>query len=94
MNKSLLGSLAERFVTQKENLASKLGNFEWIIGESILATPLHKNHESGKMDVYLPQGNWYDYEDGKKYQGPTTLENFEIPFDKIPVFIGGKGVLI
>ena len=65
-----------------------------MIGESILATPLLKNHELGKMDVYLPKGVWYDYENGKKYQGPTTLDDFEIPLDKTPCFVGGKGVIV
>lgn len=78
----------------QDSIASRQENFEWMIGESILATPLLKNHELGKMDVYLPKGIWYDFENGKKYQGPVTLEDFDFPLDKIPVFIGGKGVLI
>ena len=62
----------------KDSIASKIENFEWMIGESILATPLLENHELGKMDVYLPKGSWYDYENGKKYQGPLILKDFEM----------------
>ncbi|MCK0158294.1 glycoside hydrolase family 31 protein [Cellulophaga sp. F20128] len=69
-------------------------NFQWMIGESILATPLLKNSESGKMDVYLPQGVWYDYESGKKFEGPLTLTDYQIPLNKIPGFVGGKGVIV
>ena len=74
--------------------AATMPNFQWMIGESVLATPLLKNHESGKMDVYLPKGVWFDYETGEKYNGLQTLKNFEIPLDKAPVFIGGKGIIV
>ncbi|MET2985611.1 TIM-barrel domain-containing protein [Aureibaculum conchae] len=75
------------------NVAS-IPNYQWMIGESILATPLLKNHKSGKMDVYLPKGVWFDYETGEKYEGNQTLKGFEIPLDKTPIFIGGKGVIV
>ena len=77
-----------------DNTAIHHHNYQWMIGESILATPLLKNHESGKMDVYLPKGIWYDYESGQKYEGPLTLEDYEIPLEKIPCFIGGKGAIV
>ena len=77
-----------------DSIVSDLKSFQWMIGASILATPLLKNYESGKMDVYLPAGIWFDYETGKKYEGTQTLKDFEIPLDKTPIFIGGKGIII
>ena len=71
-----------------------LDNFQWMIGESILAVPLLKNHESGKMDVYLPDGIWYDYENGERFQGPILLSEVNVPLDKIPCFIGGDGIIV
>ena len=69
-------------------------NFQWMIGESLMATPLLKNHESGKMNVYLPEGIWYDWETGEKFQGPIMLHDFELPIHKTPCFVGGKGIVL
>ncbi|MEC3908259.1 hypothetical protein VOI54_14615 [Tamlana sp. 2201CG12-4] len=77
-----------------DSKVSELNNFQWMIGESILATPLLKNYQTGKMDVYLPEGVWFDYETGKKYNGKQVLNDYKIPLDKTPVFIGGKGIVI
>ena len=78
----------------QDSMVSKLQHFEWMIGESILASPLLKNHESGKMNIYFPKGTWYDYESGKRYEGPVTLADFEMPLDKTPCFVGGKGIIV
>lgn len=78
----------------KDPNVADIPNYQWMIGESILATPLLKNFQSGKMDVYLPEGVWFDYETGKKYVGPLTLIDFEIPLEKTPCFIGGNGLLV
>ncbi|TKG94257.1 hypothetical protein EYV94_13315 [Puteibacter caeruleilacunae] len=74
--------------------AAKHPNFEWMIGESVLAAPLLKNAKTGKMDVYLPEGTWYDWETGRKFEGPLTLNNHEIALDKIPCFVGGNGIVL
>lgn len=69
-------------------------NFQWMLGESLLAAPLLKNHKSGKMDIYLPQGKWFDWETQEEYIGPTTLSNYEIALDKTPCFVGGNGIIL
>ena len=77
-----------------DTMASTTSTFEWLIGESLLAVPLVKNYASGKLDIYLPEGIWFDYDTGKKYQGPTTLRDFLMPLDKTPCFVGGKGIIV
>jgi alpha-glucosidase (family GH31 glycosyl hydrolase) len=77
-----------------DSITTKLEHFEWMIGESILATPLLKNHPSGRMNIYLPTGKWFDYETGRGYDGPVLLKDYEIGIDKTPCFIGGKGIII
>jgi alpha-glucosidase (family GH31 glycosyl hydrolase) len=70
--------------------------FQWMAGPSLLATPFAKSNykTSNKMNIYLPAGRWMDYETGQVHTGPTTLEDFEMPLDKIPAFVGGKGILV
>ncbi len=79
------------------NLANNTSRqYQWMLGPSMLATPAFGNdyETAASRDVYLPEGKWIDYESGDVYHGPKTLENFELPKDKIPVFIGGKGVVV
>ena len=76
-----------------ENTAEP-AHYQWMAGESLLCAPLLKNHQSGKMDIYLPQGTWFDFDTGKKFQGPKLLESFSMPVEKTPCFVGGKGILV
>jgi len=61
-----------------------------------MAIPLYGDDyaESNTRDVYLPEGKWIDYDNGKVYNGPTTLKNFPIPVDKTPLLVGGSGFVV
>lgn len=78
----------------KDANAAEPSHYQWMAGESLLCAPLVKDHESGKMDLYLPEGIWFDYDTGKKYEGPIHLKDFSMPRDKTPCFVGGRGVLV
>ena len=70
--------------------------YQWMLGPSMLATPLFGNdfETAEARDVYLPEGTWIDYETGARFTGPTTLHDFPMPGSRIPVFIGGKGIVV
>lgn len=70
--------------------------YSWMVGESLLATPLFGNDYASAThrNVYLPVGRWMDYETKKWYEGPLLLTDYAFPIDKVPVFIGGQGVLV
>lgn len=79
------------------DLASKeRRQFQWMIGPSLLAAPMlnGKVGRSAAMDIYLPKGRWVDFETGEKHEGPTVLKGFKMPVDKVPVFVGGKGIYV
>ena len=71
-------------------------SYQWLIGESLLATPLFGNDYATATgrDVYLPAGTWIEYDSGVVHQGPTTLENYPLPVGKTPLFVGGKGIVV
>lgn len=71
-------------------------SYEWLIGESLLATPLYGDDyaTATTRDVYLPKGIWIDYDSGQKYEGPMTLEDFSLPVGKTPLFVGGNGIVV
>lgn len=70
--------------------------YEWLIGESLLAAPLYGDDyaTSFSRDIYLPEGTWMDYDNGQVYEGPRTLEDFPIPIEKTPLFVGGTGFVV
>lgn len=70
--------------------------YEWMIGEALLAAPLYGNDyaTATTRDIYLPAGEWMDFETGKLYKGNQTLTAFAMPVDKAPLFVGGTGITL
>lgn len=71
-------------------------SYQWLIGESLLATPLYGDDyaEANSRDVYLPEGIWIEYDSGEVHEGPVTLEDYPLPIGKTPLFVGGNGIVI
>jgi alpha-glucosidase (family GH31 glycosyl hydrolase) len=74
----------------------RVRGYEWLIGDSLLATPLYGNDyaTATARDIYLPAGEWMDYDTGKLYQGGRMLRNFSLPLGKTPLFVGGSGIVV
>ena len=70
--------------------------YEWMFGESLLATPVFgADFDTAQTrDVYLPEGRWIDYATGAVFTGPRTLDDYAIGNDRVPAFVGGKGVIV
>lgn len=70
--------------------------YEWMIGDALLATPLFGNdyETANARDIYLPPGQWMDFDSGKIYSGSQTLKSFPLPPEKTPLFVGGSGVTL
>jgi len=81
-------------VHRKENSNDRM--YQWMIGDALLAYPLYGDdyEHVNARDVYLPQGFWMDYDTGVTYAGPLLLEDFEIPVEKTPLFVGRSGIVI
>lgn len=79
---------------KREN--AKVRGYQWMIGEALMATPLYGNdyEKVDRRDIYLPEGNWIDYDNGKVYKGPMMLKDFDMPVTKTPLFVGGNGVVV
>ena len=58
---------------------------QFMMGDSFLVAPVVEDAET--KEVYLPEGYWYDYDDGKTvYSGEQTME-YDAPIDLLPVFV-------
>jgi alpha-glucosidase (family GH31 glycosyl hydrolase) len=58
---------------------------EWMFGKSMLVAPVHVEGAK-KRDVYLPEGNWYDWNGNNVYTG-GTIKDYSADSNKIPVFV-------
>ena len=61
-----------------------------MIGDNILAAPLTDSASMRK--VYLPKGNWYDYNNNKIYAGEQSYE-ISTGLDQIPIFVKEGSIL-
>ena len=70
--------------------------YQWLIGDALMAIPLYGNdyNQSNTRNIYLPAGKWIDYDNGNVYQGPSLVQNFNIPVDKTPLLVGGTGFVV
>jgi alpha-glucosidase (family GH31 glycosyl hydrolase) len=78
----------------RENASDR--GYEWMIGEALLATPLYGDDyaTANARDIYLPKGQWMDFDTGKLYGGQQMLRGFALPPGKTPLFVGGSGVVL
>lgn len=60
--------------------------YQFLLGRDILVAPVYKSSDI-RDSIYLPEGNWIDYWDGKIYNGKSTIRNYQAPLDKLPLFI-------
>ncbi len=64
---------------------------ELMFGPSLLAAPVvHPGREH--RAVYLPEGAWYDFWTGARYEGPTTILA-DAPIETMPLFVRAGSIL-
>ncbi|WP_194842452.1 discoidin domain-containing protein [Endozoicomonas sp. OPT23] len=69
--------------------------WQWLIDESVLAWPkFNSSSGNGSRNVYLPEGIWMDMNTHESFQGPRMLTEHSQSGTKIPVFVGGKGIVV
>jgi alpha-glucosidase (family GH31 glycosyl hydrolase) len=66
--------------------------YEFLLGQSFLVAPVWKPEEK-RDSIYFPQGKWFDYWDGKMYDGKRWLNNYDAPLDKLPLFVKAGAII-
>jgi alpha-D-xyloside xylohydrolase len=61
-----------------------------MVGDRLMVAPLVAGET--EREIYLPEGQWYDFWTGKAYPGAQKLTQ-SVPVDIIPVFVKGGAVL-
>lgn len=60
--------------------------YQFMSGEWMLVAPVYKRGNQ-RDSIYFPAGEWYDYWNGRKYEGGRWLDKYEAKLDICPVFI-------
>lgn len=60
--------------------------YQFMSGEWLLVAPVYKPG-NWREQIYFPEGNWYDYWNGTKYEGGKWLPKYEAKLDRLPVFV-------
>lgn len=63
---------------------------QYLIGESLMAAPTTAGKNS--IDVYFPEGEWYDFFTGERYEG-RQKHHIEVPLERTPLFVKGGTML-
>ena len=71
---------------------SKRTQYQFMSGEWLLVAPVYEDSPI-RNDIYLPAGKWIDYWDGREYNGPTTVNGYETPLDRIPLFVRAGAIV-
>jgi len=72
-----------------ERVSAIQDQFMW--GDDLMVAPLLKKGRN-KRKVYFPQGSWYDFRTGEKYEGPAEVE-VDAPLGKPPIFARAGAII-
>jgi alpha-glucosidase (family GH31 glycosyl hydrolase) len=69
---------------------------EYMFGDSILADPITqpvaKDSKLARTTVWLPPGDWFEWDTGARLQGPVTLER-SFSLSQIPVYVKAGSII-
>lgn len=71
---------------------SKRTQYQFMSGEWLLVAPVYEDSPI-RNDIYLPAGKWIDYWDGTEFNGPTTVNGYAAPLDKLPLFVRAGAII-
>ena len=71
--------------------------YQFMVGRDVLVAPVYtpekRNRGWWRKGIYLPEGDWYDYNDGRRVAGGQWIKAYPIGLDKLPVFVRAGAIL-
>ncbi|MFN8700824.1 MAG: hypothetical protein ACK5X0_01770, partial [Rhodospirillales bacterium] len=58
---------------------------QFMFGPSLLVAPILKPGHA--VEVWLPEGGWYDFWTGQRVEGGRMLRIHNVPLDRLPVYV-------
>jgi alpha-glucosidase len=76
--------------TQDENIYHPNYQNQFLFGDAMMVAPVISTER--KTNVYLPKGNWYRLNTGKKFKGLQVI-NAPAPLTDLPVFVKASAII-
>lgn len=73
--------------------------YQYLYGPSLLVAPIYQetapdaDWSDRRNNIYLPEGEWFDYFSGDSYEGGMIWNMIEAPIWKIPVFVKADAII-
>ena len=73
--------------------------YQYMYGPYLLVAPIYQETAMDKEGndirngIYLPQGVWFDWFSGEKYDGSRIINNYDTPLWKLPVFVKAGAII-
>lgn len=73
--------------------------YQYMYGPYFLVAPIYQETAMDakgndiRNNIYLPEGDWYDWFTGEKYEGGRVINNFDAPLWKLPVFVKAGAII-
>jgi len=64
---------------------------QYYFGDQMIIAPVTTKGAQTRV-IYLPEGDWYDYWNGKKYVG-RRYYNVETPLEKLPIYVKAGAII-
>lgn len=75
----------------------KTTQHQYMLGNALLVAPVFTSEAVNKgwrrEDIYLPQGIWIDYWDGRRVKGGQSIDNYPAPLEKLPLLVRGGAII-
>ncbi|MBE8713639.1 TIM-barrel domain-containing protein [Sphingobacterium hungaricum] len=77
----------------------KSTQYQFMYGSAFLVAPIYQNTKADEQgndqrdNIYLPEGQWYDYFAAQSYEGNRVINNFDAPIWKLPVFVKAGSII-
>ena len=66
--------------------------YQFMSGEWFLVAPVYQDTTQWS-NIYLPEGEWIDYNTGERFDGPQTLDNYDAALEVLPVFVKAGAII-
>ena len=71
--------------------------YQYMLGDSLLIAPVYTSMKVNKgwrkEDIYLPAGQWIDYWDGRRINGPFAIDAYPITLEKLPILVKAGAII-
>jgi alpha-glucosidase len=65
---------------------------QFLAGREFLVAPVYTDSEV-RDGIYLPEGTWVDYWTGAVITGPTMVDGYEAPLERLPLFVNAGAIV-